>query len=97
MIRVAICQFGEETNTFVPGCLELEDLAPNGWVPAQQVIAYFEHTKTYIAGALDAIRDFGATAVPMDTPAANGANFVAGAILSGDCVVQAAAAITARI
>ena len=24
MIRVAICQFGEETNTFVPGC-KMED------------------------------------------------------------------------
>lgn len=97
MIRVALCQFGEETNTFVPGCLELIDLSPNGWVPADGVIAHFTDTKTYIGGALDAIRDFGAVAVPMDTPAANGANFVAGAILSGACIEEAATRISEEL
>ena len=97
MIRVAIIQFGEETNTFVPGQLELSDLIPNGWVPAQQVEAQFAGTKTYIGGALAAIRDYGAVAVPMDIPAANGANFVAGAILSAHCIKEAAEHICAEL
>lgn len=97
MIRVAIIQFGEETNTFVPGQLELSDLIPNGWVEAQKVEGQFTATKTYIGGALDAIRDYGAVAVPMDIPAANGANFVAGAILSADCIKEAAEHICAEL
>lgn len=97
MLRVAITQFGEETNTFVPGMLELEDLAPNGWVPAEGVVDHFKNTRTYIGGALDAIEQFGAVAVPMDTPAANGANFVAGAILSGACIEQAARRICGEL
>ena len=97
MIRVAIAQFGEETNTFVPGMLELIDLCPNGWVPADRVAAHFAGTKTYIGGALDAIREFGAVAVPMDIPAANGANFVAGAILSGACIEEAARRISEEL
>ena len=56
MNRAAIIQFGEETNTFVPGQPELSDLIPNGWVPAQQVEAQLAGTKTYIGGALAAIR-----------------------------------------
>ena len=90
MIRVAVIQFGEETNTFVPGCLELKDLIPNGWVEADKVEKQFTGTKTYIGGALKAIQDYGAVAVPMDIPAANGANFVAGAILSRACIEEAA-------
>jgi len=39
--------------------LELIDLCPNGWVPADRVAAHFAGTKTYIGGALDAIREFG--------------------------------------
>lgn len=90
MIRVAIAQFGEETNTFVPDILELIDLCPNGWVPADQVVKQFTGTKTYIGGALAAIKELGAVAVPMDIPAANGANFVAGGVLSGACIEEAA-------
>ncbi len=41
MIRVAIIQFGEETNTFVPGTLEMTDLTPNGWGAAKQVEEQF--------------------------------------------------------
>lgn len=89
MIRVAICQFGEETNTFVDGVLELTDLCPTGWVSAENVVSRFSHTKTYICGALDAIRDYGAVAVPMDIPAANGCNFIAGAVLSDTCIKDA--------
>lgn len=97
MIRVAIAQFGEETNTFVPDILELADLCPNGWVPAGQVVKQFSGTKTYIAGALDVIKDLGAVAVPMDIPAANGANFVAGGVLSGACVEEAADRISREL
>lgn len=89
MIRVAICQFGEEANTFSSGCLEMDDLCPNGWVPGDRVQQQFAGTRTYICGALDAIRDAGATAVPMAIPAANGANFVAGPILSRACLEEA--------
>ena len=90
MIRMAIIQFGEETNTFVPGCLELKDLIPDGWVDAAMVKQQFTATKTDIGGALKAIQDYGAVAVPMDIPAANGANFVAGTILSKACIEEAA-------
>jgi len=86
MIRVAICQFGEETNTFVTKKVQMQDLCPNGWVPGEQVTSYFSGTQTYICGALQALADQGAAAVPMDIPAANGCNFIASGILSGDCL-----------
>lgn len=89
MIRIAICQFGSETNTFASGKLEMSDLCPNGWVPGSDAESYFANTKTYICGAIDAVHEFGAVPVPMDIPAFNGANSIAGPILSGACVQEA--------
>jgi len=91
MIRVAICQFGEETNCFVNGRATLRDLCPptGRWCLSSEVEEVHRNTQTYIGGALDAIRDLGCKAVPLDFPKMNGANFLAGPIMTRECVIDA--------
>lgn len=91
MIRVAICQFGEETNSFCKGRSTLKDLCPpdGRWCLGSEVEKMNLGTKTYICGALEAIRDMGAEAVPMDYPKFNGGNFLAGASMTAECVTDA--------
>lgn len=91
MIRVAVCQFGEETNSFSKGRATLADMCPpNGnWCLSTEVEANNLGTKTYICGALEAIKEMGAVAVPFDYPRFNGGNFLAGATMTAECVKDA--------
>lgn len=88
MLRVAVCQFGAETNCFSKGRSSLADLCPpdGRWCLGTEVEEKNKGTKTYIGGALDALRELGAVAVPLDYPKMNGANFLAGSVLSAECL-----------
>lgn len=83
-MNILICQFGNETNTFKMGLNTFEQLAPEGWVRAETVLDTFTGTSTYVGGALRAIGEEGATAVPTDL-ATMGGNFGAGALMAGEC------------
>ena len=83
-MKILICQFGNETNTFKMGLNTFEQLAPDGWTRAEDVLPTFTGTSTYLGGALRAIAEEGATPVTMDI-ATMGGNFGAGALMAGEC------------
>lgn len=66
MIRIAITQFGLETNSFSPGLTRLTDFDPNGFTPSERIEVAYSNTRTNIGGALQAIRDAGAQPVFLD-------------------------------
>lgn len=83
-IKILICQFGNETNTFVSGRLDFNMLVPEGWVKGENVIDIFSGTSTYIGGALKAMKEEDVTPVPINLLTNNG-NFGAGPIMSEEC------------
>lgn len=83
-MTILLCQFGNETNTFSPGRLDFEKLAPKGWTAGEAVLQEFSGTRTYLGGALDAIRDAGETPLPIDL-VTNSGNFGAGPLMTGEC------------
>ena len=87
-MRILMCQFGNETNTFAPGRTELSALSPGGWVKGNEVEARFGNTNSYLGGAFKAIYEEGATPVPIDLLTNNG-NFGAGPIMSAACAQEA--------
>ena len=83
-MKILLCQFGNETNTFAPGRVDFAMLAPQGWTDGDRVIATFGGTRTYLGGALQAIADAGESALPVDLVTNNG-NFGAGPLMTGEC------------
>ncbi len=83
-MKILITQFGNETNSFALGRTSFETLVPNGWVKAEDVVKQFESTATYLGGALRAIKEEGAQALPIDL-ATRGGNFGAGPLMSKEC------------
>ena len=94
-MTILICQFGNETNTFAPGRTELSDLSPGGWIPGNRVEARFGGTRSFLGGALDAIRELGHTPMPIDLLSNNG-NFGAGPLMSAACAREAVDHICAQ-
>ena len=37
-MKILMCQFGTETNTFAPGLMEFEQEAPYGWMRGEEVL-----------------------------------------------------------
>ena len=85
---ILLCQFGNETNTFTPGLLDMTMLAPEGWIPGSRVEEKFGNTGSYLGGALRAIREAGETPMPIDLLTNNG-NFGAGPLMSSACAREA--------
>ena len=83
-MRILLCQFGNETNTFAPGNVDFSVLAPQGWTNGNKVIETFGKTRTYLGGALQAIKDMGQDPLPIDLVTNNG-NFGAGPLMTGEC------------
>ncbi len=83
-MKILLTQFGNETNSFAVGKTTFETLVPNGWVKAENVVRQFTGTATYLGGALRAIAEEGAEALPVDL-ATRGGNFGAGPIMSEEC------------
>jgi microcystin degradation protein MlrC len=87
-MRILICQFGNETNTFAPGLTEISMLSPGGWVKGSEVESRFGNTNSYLGGAFRAIYEEGETPLPMDLLTNNG-NFGAGPLMSAACAQEA--------
>lgn len=83
-MKILLTQFGNETNSFAIGKTTFETLVPDGWVKGEDVISQFKGTATYLGGALRAIEEEDAEALPVDL-ATRGGNFGAGPIMSEEC------------
>ena len=66
-MRIMLCVFGQETNTFSPKRLSISDFLPNGWTPAAEVVNLYEGTKSYMGGAIAACREKDIQIIPLDT------------------------------
>ena len=73
MERIAIFQFGYETNSLMEGSAELADLGAGGWTPGAQVIKMYTGKRAGLSGAIQAIGELGAQAVPLDSLSRYGA------------------------
>jgi len=82
-MKIMICCFGQETNTFSPKRLQYKDFLPYGWCKAEDLVAGYEGTKSYLGGAISACRDFGAEIVPLDSIDIDG-----GALMTRACFEQ---------
>ena len=82
-MKVMICCFGQETNTFSPKRLRYNEFLPYGWQTANRLIESYEGTKSYLGGAIDACREYDAEIVPLDSIAIDG-----GALMTRDCFEQ---------
>ena len=79
-MKLMICCFGQETNTFSPKQLTYDEFLPNGWFEAESLIESFSGTNSYLGGAIDACREFGAQILPLDSIAIDG-----GAMMDREC------------
>ena len=96
MITIALVQLGYESNTMIDKRAKLQDLAPDGWIPAAEVVQRFAGKHVGISGVLDGAAQQGAQVVPMDLLSRNGA-FNAGARIDGACWEQAVDHICAQL
>ncbi len=79
-MKLMICCFGQETNTFSPKRLSYEEFLPDGWSSAETLVAGYEGTKSYLGGAIDACRQAGVEILPLDSIAIDG-----GAMMTAEC------------
>ena len=82
-MKIMICCFGQETNTFSPKRLQYKDFLPYGWRTAEELLAGFEGTNSYLGGAIAACRELCAEIVPIDSIAIDG-----GALMTRECFEQ---------
>ena len=95
-MKILICQFGNETNSFSLGKTTWETLVPHGWIAGKDVLPQFEGTATYVGGALRAMREEGVDPLPIDL-ATKGGNFGAGPTMAMECAEYAMDHITAEV
>jgi len=96
VLRILICQFGNETNSFSLGKTTWETLVPNGWVKKEDVLPLFEGTASYVGGAIRAMREENVEPLPIDL-ATKGGNFGAGPTMTMDCARYAMDHITQQV
>ena len=56
-MRIAIGEFGSETNSFAKGTSSFEMLAPTGWIDAENLISTFKDSSSYLGGAIMAAEE----------------------------------------
>lgn len=95
-MKILICQFGNETNSFSLGKNTWETLVPLGWVKKETVLEQFEGTASYVGGAIRAMREEGVEPLPIDL-ATKGGNFGAGPTMTDECARYAMDHITAQV
>jgi len=64
-MRIAIAEFKQETNSFVPFTTTVETFAEQYLHRGEEILTAFGDARLEIPGALDAIKEAGATAVPL--------------------------------
>lgn len=66
-MKIMICCFGQETNTFSPKRLSEAEFLPNGWIPADELVDRFRGTKSYLGGAIGVLDAEDVQIVPLDS------------------------------
>jgi microcystin degradation protein MlrC len=79
-MKIMICCFGQETNTFSPKRLSYEAFLPDGWCDSENLIQAYEYTRSYLGGAIDACRAEDVEIIPLDSIAIDG-----GALMTSEC------------
>ncbi|MBR2635296.1 MAG: M81 family metallopeptidase [Clostridia bacterium] len=95
-MKILICQFGNETNSFSLGKTTWETLVSHGWIEKETVLNLFEGTASYVGGAIRAMREEGVEPLPIDL-ATKGGNFGAGPTMSMECARYAMDHITEQV
>lgn len=80
-MKILICSFGQETNTFSPKRLSLGEFLPHGWKQASTLVENHESTRSYLGGAIAACREQGAQIIALDSTAIDG-----GAMITTQCL-----------
>lgn len=95
-MKILICQFGNETNSFALGKTTWETLVPHGWIKGEDATTMFNGTSTYVGGALKAMNEEKVEALPIDL-ATKGGNFGAGPTMDMACAKYAMDHITQQV
>lgn len=82
-MRVMLCAFGQETNTFSPKRLQLSDFLPDGWQSREDLLQNYRGTKSYLGGAIRGCEEAGAEMLPLDSIPIDG-----GALMTAECVEE---------
>lgn len=80
-MKIGICQFSQETNTFSSERFGFYDLCPNGWIMPCNLIDSFRNTGTYLGGAIKAAEEEGAEIIPIHSAVST-----AGPLMTDECV-----------
>jgi len=80
-MRIMLCAFGQETNTFSPKRLSFSQFLPNGWQDRRGLIKAYRGTRSYLGGAIRGCEEFDAEMVPLDSVPIDG-----GALMTSACV-----------
>jgi len=83
-MKIMICTFGQETNTFSPNRIDFDSLMPNGWIKAETMLEQYCGTGTYIGGAIAAAEESGFEIEPLDSVVLSG-----GPIMTEECLEYA--------
>lgn len=65
-MRIAICEFGRETNTFAKGLVTYSDILP-AWIPADRLISVFRGSAQYLGGMIQAAEEEDVQLVPISS------------------------------
>jgi len=79
-MKLMICCFGQETNTFSPKRLSYDEFLPMGWTGAETLIQGYEGTCSYLGGAIEACRRENVQIIPLDSITIDG-----GAMMTAAC------------
>ena len=79
-MRLMLCAFGQETNTFSPKRLDFKSFLPEGWQCAETLLDAYRNTKSYLGGAIEACEEAGVEIIPLDSIPIDG-----GAMMTAEC------------
>ena len=80
-MRIMLCVFGQETNTFSPKRLDFQSFLPDGWQKSQDILGLYTDTRSYMGGAIEACIEEAVEIVPLDSVAIDG-----GAMMTEECL-----------
>lgn len=78
-MKIAIGEFGQETNSFAPGPCSFERFSPTGWFEPDTLLARFEGSGSYLGGMIKAAREEQVELIPLPS-----LKISAGPTLAGD-------------
>jgi len=65
-MRIAICEFGRETNTFATGVVQYSDIV-KAWIPADRIVPTFRGSAQYLGGMIRAAEEEQVEIVPLSS------------------------------